>query len=152
MHCWDVFLKPARSDLANWITVRQWVGTIDAESQDQAERSAASLYSKPGYDLLVQQAPQQKRPDFNLTNALARYRELEGLPNLEIINNPVWQARRAQGDTHFLLDSRYFQEQEQLAREIEANGYTILELEDEEENPIYEIEPLEQSSQPEGEE
>ncbi|HEU5375556.1 MAG TPA: hypothetical protein VFV38_08970 [Ktedonobacteraceae bacterium] len=51
---------------------------------------------------------------------------------------------RAQGDTSFLLTSRHFQEQERLVQEIDENGYSLLDSEDENEHPVYEIEPLEE--------
>lgn len=81
---------------------------------------------------------------FNPEMALARYRELEALMNLEIINNPHWQVRRAAGDTSFLRESKNFAAQDALLEEIERNGYTITDREDEQGNPIYEIEPLEE--------
>lgn len=139
LNTWDVFLTSA-----NTIMTRQWVGTIEGNNRDQAMRRDEPLYEKPDYDLVVQRAPKQKRPEFNPTEALARYRELEGLLNLELINTPKWQALRAQGDTSFLLTSRHFQAQEQLLKEIEENGYGIIDSEDEDENPVYEIEPLEE--------
>jgi hypothetical protein len=143
---WDVFLKPANTDPRQWWSARQWVGTIEGDDQAQAWGHATQLYRKAGYDLAVQPAPKQKRPEFNPTEALARYRELEGLLNLELINNPKWQAMRAQGDTSFILTSRHHQAQEQLLEEIEKNGYTIIDSEDENENPVYEIEPLEEET------
>jgi hypothetical protein len=145
MVTWDVFLKPANTDPARqWWSARQWIGIIEGDSQDQAANQAAPVYGKVDYDLVIQQTPKQKRPDFNPTEALARYRELEALLNLELINTPKWQAMRAQGDTSFLQTSRHFQAQEQLSREIEENGYTLIDSEDENENPVYEIEPLEE--------
>ena len=145
MVTWDVFLKPVKIDIPRqWWTARQWVGIIEGDSQDQAARQAAPVYGKAGYDLVVQPTPRAKRPDFDPTQALARYRELEALLNLELINNPVWQRMRAQGDTSFLRESRHFQAQEKLSDEIEANGYTLIDSEDEQENTVYEIEPLEE--------
>lgn len=144
---WDVFLKPVNTDVTHWwLSACQWVGMIEGDSQDQATKQAALVYGKPGYDLRVQRAPKQKCPEFNPTEALARYRELEGLLNLELINNPIWQAMRAQGETRFLQTSRHFQAQEWLIKEMEENGYTLIDLEDENENPVYEIEPLEEGN------
>lgn len=142
-HIWDVFLQPANMDPAHWWTPRQWVGNVEGDDQDQAIKQAAQ-YKKPGYGLIVVPAPKKKRPDFNPTEALARYRELEGLLNLELLNNPEWQAMREREDTSFLLASPHFRAQEQLLQEIDENGYTIIDSEDENENPIYEIEPLEE--------
>jgi hypothetical protein len=142
MSTWDVFLSHPVVNYA-----RQWVGIVDGDDQDQAMVQATPLYGKPGYDLAVRPTPKRKRPDFDPTAALARYRELEGLLNLELFQNPRWQAMRAQGDTSFLLTSRYFQEQERLVQEIDANGYSLFDSEDlegESEHPIYEIEPLEE--------
>lgn len=135
---WDIFLKPISINYAH-----QWVGTIESDSQEQAIKQATPLYGRSGCSLVAQHAPIQKSKDFDPTQALARYRELEGLLNLELINNPKWQKMRAQGDTSFLLTSRYFQAQVQLMREIEENGYTIIDTDDDNEHPIYEIEPLE---------
>lgn len=81
---------------------------------------------------------------FNPTMALARYRELEALLNLELANRPDWQKMRQQGDTSFLLDSGYFAKQNRLMEEIERQGYTIVDYEDENGNPIYGIEPMEE--------
>lgn len=87
---------------------------------------------------------QEKSEPFDPTMALARYRELEALMNLELAQKPEWQEMRARGDTSFLLDSRYFAEQNRLEEEIERHGYTIVSADDESGNPIYEIEPLEE--------
>jgi hypothetical protein len=145
---WDVFIEPANSDAPRqWWTARQWVGITEGDDQAQATEAAAQ-YKKPGYDLVVKQTPPQKRPDFNPTEALARYRELEALLNLELINNQQWQAMRAEGDTSFLQTSRHFQAQERLLKEIDENGYTLIDSEDEDENPVYEIEPLEEEAKP----
>lgn len=135
---WDVFYEVPGMD-----GPRQWGGIVDGETIDQARERAAQFYRKPGSDLSLAPVPRQKRPDFDPTEALARYRELESLLNLELISKPQWQAMRRKGDTSFLLASRHFQEQERLSIEIEENGYTILLSEDKNENPVYEIEPLE---------
>ena len=86
---------------------------------------------------------QQEQEEFNPTMALASFRELEALMNLELACKPEWQEMRAKGNTSFLLDSRYFAEQNRLTEEIERHGYTIVDYEDENENPIYAIEPME---------
>ena len=80
---------------------------------------------------------------FDPTLAIARYRELEALLNLELLRNTRWQEMRAQGDTSFLRESPLFAEQEQLMEEAERNGYAIVWSEDENEKPLYGIEPLE---------
>jgi hypothetical protein len=69
---------------------------------------------------------------FNPTMAIARYRELEALLNLELLKNLEWQERRARGDTSFLLDSPYFAEQNRLMEEVERHGYSIVDYEDDE--------------------
>lgn len=79
--------------------------------------------------------------------ALARYQELEVLLNLELINRPDWQERRTQGDTTFLLESKYFQEQNQLLEVIASNGYDIIDHGDDEApeyKPVYGIEKSEE--------
>ncbi|HEU5375537.1 MAG TPA: hypothetical protein VFV38_08875 [Ktedonobacteraceae bacterium] len=77
MSTWDVFLSHPAVNFA-----RQWVGIVHGDDQDQALKQATSLYEKPGYNLAVQPTPKRKRPDFDPTAALARYRELDGLLNL----------------------------------------------------------------------
>jgi hypothetical protein len=80
---------------------------------------------------------------FDPTMALARFRELEALINLELVTNPEWQRMRTRGDTSFLLDSGHFAEQNRLTENIERHGYTIVDQYDEVTgDPIYSIEPL----------
>jgi len=138
MLTWDVFYEPADTDAP-----RQWIGTAQGDTMAQAIANAAQFYERPGYDLLVKRAPQSVSADFNPTLAIARYRELESLLNLELLHNPRWQAMREQGDTSFLQDSGHFAEQNRLAEEIERNGYTIVDSEDEAGNTVYGIETLE---------
>lgn len=90
---------------------------------------------------------EQEEP-FNPTMAIARYRELEAMLNLELLNNPRWQEMRANGDTSFLLDSGYFAEQNRLMEEVERHGYTIVDYEDENGDPIWEIRQKDENGDP----
>jgi hypothetical protein len=92
LYTWDVFYEEADSDA--W---RQWVGTREADTQAQAVEQAAQFYERPSHDLLAKRAPKQKRPDFNPSLALARYRELEALLTLEMFTTPAWLAMRERG-------------------------------------------------------
>ncbi len=79
---------------------------------------------------------------FDPTLAIARYRELDALLFLQLLNRPDWQARRTHGDTSFLLDSPIFAEQNRIMEEADRHGYAIIDSEDERGHTIYEIEPM----------
>ena len=81
---------------------------------------------------------------FNPELAIARYRELEALLNLELLNRSDWQEQRARGEYGWLRKSRHFLAQEKLMTEADRNGYSIVDYEDENGNPIYGIEKKEE--------
>lgn len=77
---------------------------------------------------------------FNPDFALARYRELEALLNLELAKHPEWQRRREQDDYEWLRTHPYFIEQEQVADSLADHGYDITFDEDDVTGkPIYEL-------------
>lgn len=99
-----------------------------------------------GYQYIPESARELMRGEqkpFDPTLAIARYRELEALLNLELLKREDWQQKRAQGDTSFLLDSPLFAEQNRIMEEADRAGYWIVDAEDENGNPIYGIEPKE---------
>ena len=53
-------------------------------------------------------------------------------------------SRRARGDYSFLLESKYFLEQESFKEEVRRHGYEIIGFDDDEtDETIYRIEPIE---------